>query len=584
MSIVELKNVEVAFPQKKGEPVKAVNNVSLSIEKGDIYGIVGFSGAGKSTLVRTVNLLQKPTAGSITVDGTEFVKDGKQVISNKELQLKRRNIGMIFQGFNLLNETTVLENVAFALKHEKLSDEELEKRSLELLDLVDLKDKADFYPAELSGGQQQRVAIARALANNPDILISDEATSALDPQNTQQILDLLKRLNKKFHLTVILITHEMDAVKKIATKVAVMEHGNVIEDGSLRDVFLHPKQDLTKKFVGGSLEAISTLNSLALDKLGKNEAIYQLVYSVANVTKSIIIELYKQIGVEVSMLYGNVELLNEEPIGTLVVLVKGDPAKQKQTQEFLAKQNVTFTRLDEKGNVMISFLSKYLPNVVQLGWGGDAGWGTSIFQTLFMTFWSAIFGGILGIIFGVILVLTKDGGIRPNKFWYNFSDKLVSIFRAIPFIILLAFVAPVTQKIVGTQIGMKAALVPLTLGVFPFYARQVQVALESVDPGKVEAAESLGSTARDIIFDVYLRESRSELIRVSTVTIISLIGLTAMAGAVGAGGLGNTAISYGYNRFNNDVTLVATVLVIILIFIVQIIGDFFAKRMNHQSR
>ncbi|MCT7789000.1 MAG: ABC transporter permease, partial [Lactobacillus crispatus] len=179
---------------------------------------------------------------------------------------------------------------------------------------------------------------------------------------------------------------------------------------------------------------------------------------------------------------------------------------------------------------------------------------------------------------------TKDGGIRPNKFWYNFSDKLVSIFRAIPFIILLAFVAPVTQKIVGTQIGMKAALVPLTLGVFPFYARQVQVALESVDPGKVEAAESLGSTARDIIFDVYLRESRSELIRVSTVTIISLIGLTAMAGAVGAGGLGNTAISYGYNRFNNDVTLVATVLVIILIFIVQIIGDFFAKRMNHQSR
>ncbi|HJF09707.1 MAG TPA: ABC transporter permease subunit, partial [Lactobacillus crispatus] len=146
---------------------------------------------------------------------------------------------------------------------------------------------------------------------------------------------------------------------------------------------------------------------------------------------------------------------------------------------------------------MISFLSKYLPNVVQLGWGGDAGWGTSIFQTLFMTFWSAIFGGILGIIFGVILVLTKDGGIRPNKFWYNFSDKLVSIFRAIPFIILLAFVAPVTQKIVGTQIGMKAALVPLTLGVFPFYARQVQVALESVDPGKVEAAESLGSTARD---------------------------------------------------------------------------------------
>lgn len=233
---------------------------------------------------------------------------------------------------------------------------------------------------------------------------------------------------------------------------------------------------------------------------------------------------------------------------------------------------------------MSNWLQQLLPNVYQLGWGGDAGWGTSIFQTLFMTFWSAIFGGILGIIFGVLLVLTKSDGIRPNRFRFNFSDKLVSIFRAVPFVILLAFIAPVTQKIVGTQIGMKAALVPLTLGVFPFYARQVQVALESVDPGKIEAAESLGATLNDIIFDVYLREARSELIRVSTVTIISLIGLTAMAGAIGAGGLGNTAISYGYNRFNNDVTLVATILVIILIFIVQVVGDFFAKKMNHQSR
>ncbi|GFZ27664.1 methionine ABC transporter permease [Lactobacillus corticis] len=233
---------------------------------------------------------------------------------------------------------------------------------------------------------------------------------------------------------------------------------------------------------------------------------------------------------------------------------------------------------------MISFLSKYLPNVVQLGWGGDAGWGTSIVQTIYMTWWSANFGGILGLIFGVLLVVTKDGGINPNKFWFNICDKLVSIFRAIPFIILLAFIAPFTQAIVGTQIGTTAALVPLTLGIFPFYARQVEVALEAVDKGKVEAAQSLGATNWDIIFDVYLSESRSELVRVSTVTIISLIGLTAMAGAIGAGGLGNTAISYGYNRFNNDVTLVATILVIILIFIVQVVGDYFAKKLNHQHR
>ncbi|ALJ23661.1 methionine ABC transporter ATP-binding protein [Lactobacillus gallinarum] len=351
MSIIQLDHIDVDFPQKKGKLVKAVQDVTLHVEKGDIYGVVGFSGAGKSTLVRTINLLQHPSAGDIQVNGVDFVKDGKQVISNKKLQLERRKIGMIFQGFNLLNETTVLENVAFALKHSKLSDEELEKRSLELLDLVDLKDKSNFYPVELSGGQQQRVAIARALANHPDILISDEATSALDPQNTQQILDLLKRLNKELGLTVVLITHEMDAVKKICNKVAVMEHGKMIENGNLREIFLHPKKELTKRFVGGSLEAIQTLDSLNLGKLSENEEVYQLVYSIANVTKSIIIELYRQIGVEVSMLYGNVELLNGEAIGTLVVLVKGDSEKQKQAREFLEKQNVTLTRLDEKGNL-----------------------------------------------------------------------------------------------------------------------------------------------------------------------------------------------------------------------------------------
>lgn len=233
---------------------------------------------------------------------------------------------------------------------------------------------------------------------------------------------------------------------------------------------------------------------------------------------------------------------------------------------------------------MTSFLTHYMPNVVQLGWTGDTGWGTSIVQTLYMTVWPAIFGGILGLIFGVALVITKPGGILENAFWFGLCDKVVSLFRAIPFIILLAFIAPFTQLLVGTQIGMTAALVPLSLGVFPFFARQVQVALESVDSGKVEAAQALGATNTDIIFDVYIREARSELVRVSTVTLISLIGLTAMAGAIGAGGLGNTAISYGYNRFNNDVTLVATLLVLLLVLIVQLVGDWLAQRLNHQAR
>ncbi|MBC6356000.1 methionine ABC transporter ATP-binding protein [Lactobacillus helsingborgensis] len=351
MGIVELEHVNVDFADKKGKVVHAVHDVNLTVEKGDIYGIVGFSGAGKSTLVRTVNLLQKPTAGNIRVNDTDFVKDGKQVIANKNLQLARRKIGMIFQNFNLLNEISVVDNVSFALKHSGLKEKEIKEKSLNLLDLVDLKEKANFYPVQLSGGQQQRVAIARALANEPDILISDEATSALDPQNTAQILSLLKKLQKDLNLTIILITHEMGAVKKICNKVALMQSGQIIEKGNLRDVVLHPQNDLTKSFVGGSLEVINTLKSLNLDELNDNEAIYQLVYSMANVTKTIIIDLYRQIGVEASMLYGNVELLDDEPIGTLLVQVKGGKDKQQATVDFLRKEKVAVTRLNEKGDL-----------------------------------------------------------------------------------------------------------------------------------------------------------------------------------------------------------------------------------------
>ncbi|GAX08101.1 methionine ABC transporter permease protein [Secundilactobacillus silagincola] len=232
----------------------------------------------------------------------------------------------------------------------------------------------------------------------------------------------------------------------------------------------------------------------------------------------------------------------------------------------------------------MSEFAHLMPNVVHLGWLGQNGWLTSIGQTLYMTFWAALFGGVIGLIFGVGLVIFDKGGIAENRVLFNIFDKIVSIVRAIPFIILLAFIAPVTQAIVGTQIGPTAALVPLSLCVIPFYARQVQAAISSVDKGKIEAAQSLGATVPDLIFDVYLREASSELIRVTTVTLISLIGMTAMAGAIGAGGLGNTAIAYGYNQFSNDITLVATLLVLILVVFVQLTGDVLAKATSHSHR
>ncbi|GAK29957.1 D-methionine transport system permease protein [Weissella oryzae SG25] len=228
------------------------------------------------------------------------------------------------------------------------------------------------------------------------------------------------------------------------------------------------------------------------------------------------------------------------------------------------------------------FIETYLPNVYALGWTGDMSWGQAIWETIYMTFGAGIIGGILGLIFGFGLVLSAEDGIKPNRSVYQIFDKVVSIGRAIPFIIMLAIVAPITQLLTGTIIGPTAALVPLTLGVFPFFARQVQVALLSVDPGKIEAAQAFGATDRDIIFDVYIREGRSELIRISTVTLISMVGLTAMAGAIGGGGLGTTAIATGYDRFQFDVMWVATIILLIFIIIIQLVGDLLAKRYSHK--
>lgn len=229
----------------------------------------------------------------------------------------------------------------------------------------------------------------------------------------------------------------------------------------------------------------------------------------------------------------------------------------------------------------MGWIQEHMPNAYALGWSGDYGWGVAIWQTVYMTLGAAIIGGIIGLLFGIGLVLTADDGISPNRTAFQILDKIVSVGRAIPFIIMVVAFSPLTQLIVGTTIGTTAALVPLSLGVFPFYARQVQVALLGVEGGKVEAARSFGATNWDIISDVYLREGRAELIRVSTVTLISLVGLTAMAGAIGAGGLGTTAIVTGYQRFQNDVMWTATVIILLFIVIIQFVGDLLAKHARH---
>ncbi|EJF00779.1 methionine ABC transporter ATP-binding protein [Liquorilactobacillus mali] len=348
---IRLEKVNVTFTQKN-EKVDAVKDVTLHVEKGDIYGIVGYSGAGKSTLVRVINLLQRPTSGKVEVNGEILYKkdvSGEKIISNKKLRARRRKIGMIFQHFNLLNEQTVIQNVAFALKHSNLKEKHILEKANKLLDLVGLSDKADVYPAQLSGGQQQRVAIARSLANDPDILISDEGTSALDPKNTIQILDLLKEINEKLGLTVVLITHEMDAVKRIANKVAVMEDGRIIERGDLISIFTNAKEKLTREFLGGgSAKAIATLQEYELGKLAEDEHLVQLIYMGSKVSEPILVKLYRDFNVEANIIYSNIEVLRETPIGTLFVVLKGKEESRVKAIAYLKEQGVIIKDVKEQ--------------------------------------------------------------------------------------------------------------------------------------------------------------------------------------------------------------------------------------------
>ncbi|MBS9335350.1 ATP-binding cassette domain-containing protein [Fructobacillus sp. M1-13] len=346
--IISLQNIDVTFTPK-GKTIHAVKDVSIDVQKGDIYGIVGYSGAGKSTLVRTVNLLQEPTKGSVIINGETFFSkvDGqaKTQIKGNELKEKRRKIGMIFQHFNLLNERTVEENVLFALENSKDKEADKKKKVEGLLDLVDLSDRAKQYPSQLSGGQKQRVAIARALANDPEILISDEATSALDPKTTRQILALLKKLNQEYNLTVLLITHEMEAVKSIANKVAVMQNGRVLEKGSTLDIFTKPQAELTKEFIATAtnqdqaIEAIS--QSEAVEDLTDGQIFAQLTYSGNATNEPLITSLYQNFGIVANILYGNVEVLQDTEVGSLLVILSGDTTNMDAALDFLAAQSVS---------------------------------------------------------------------------------------------------------------------------------------------------------------------------------------------------------------------------------------------------
>ena len=317
--MIEFKNVSKTFLLGKRE-VHAVKNVSLSIEKEDIFGIIGFSGAGKSTLLRLVNMLERPTEGSVFIQNTDV-----NSLSSKDLRTRRRNIGMIFQNFNLFHSRTVAGNVAYPLKLAGLKKQEIDKRVEEMLSFVGLTSKAKDYPSQLSGGQKQRVGIARALATSPDILICDEATSALDPETTADILRLLKKVNKEFGITILLITHEMHVIQSICNRVAVMENGEVIETGEVFDVFTNPQHTTTKRFIQSVHQDLPSPTVLQEWRDNGGKKLYQVIFKGDVTNQSILSQVTQKHRVHFNIVYGSIRELQERLFGNLLISFEGDP-------------------------------------------------------------------------------------------------------------------------------------------------------------------------------------------------------------------------------------------------------------------
>lgn len=336
--MIELQHIDKVYHTASGD-LHALKDINLTINEGEIFGIIGLSGAGKSTLVRCINMLEKPTSGKVMVDGQEMTALGEE-----QLRKARQNIGMIFQHFNLLSSRTVFGNIAFPLEIQGMDKAAIQKKVEPLLDLVGLKDRADHYPSQLSGGQKQRVGIARALASDPKVLLCDEATSALDPQTTESILNLLRDINKRLHITIVMITHQMNVVKEICDRVAVIENGEIIEQGSMVDIFTNPQKATTKEFVASIQhnDLPDFVKKLAIHKDYKagDKALVSLSFIGDSAGEPIVSVLIKKYDTNVNILTANIETLQDTPFGTLLIEVEGDEDHLKKALDYLHERKV----------------------------------------------------------------------------------------------------------------------------------------------------------------------------------------------------------------------------------------------------
>jgi D-methionine transport system ATP-binding protein len=315
INMIHIKNLTKEYKTKKGM-VSGVDRVTLTIEEGEIFGIVGYSGAGKSSLLRCINLLERPTSGQIEVNGLDLTK-----LRGEDLRKSRLKMGMIFQHFHLISQKTVAENIAFALRAANTPKKKIAGRVNELLEMVSLTEKKDVFPAQLSGGQKQRVGIARALANNPSVLLCDEATSALDPNTTLAILRLLKKINRELNITIVLITHEMNVVKEVCDRMAVMQDGRVVEEGDVYDIFSNPQAELTKEFIS-SVVSFDVPRSILEACTGR---IVKVLFRGNVAGEGVISDTIQQFDVRGNFLHGSIEYIQERSLGMFLMEIQGHP-------------------------------------------------------------------------------------------------------------------------------------------------------------------------------------------------------------------------------------------------------------------
>lgn len=335
MSIIEIKNLTKKF-EVEGHTTTALDGITLSIEKGDIFGIIGMSGAGKSTLVRSINYLEKPSDGRVLIDGVNLAG-----LSEKELRKQRSNIGMIFQNFNLLEQKNVTDNICFPLEIAGIKKKEARQRAKDLLKLVNLEDKEKAYPSQLSGGQKQRVAIARALATNPQILLCDEATSALDPQTTASILSLLKQINEEMGITIVIITHQMSVVTEVCKKVAIIDSGRLVEEGFVDKIFEHPESDAAKELISGREVKYTPIERLDTERK------IRIVFQENSAYEPIIANMILKLQVPINILRADTRNVNGRAVGEMILGLPGRHDKQGEIIEYLKETGIVVSEVSD---------------------------------------------------------------------------------------------------------------------------------------------------------------------------------------------------------------------------------------------